>query len=230
MEQKFCQSCGMPLTDDYKGTNADGSRSEDYGAYCYKDGEVYPKQLLRLSLEELWQLFPIILTPHQSTWISWYKEEEELLQKELPHIHRISHIGSTAVKDIWAKPTIDILVETYKGKKLADLKNAIERCGYICMAESCNRIDFNKGYTLEGFAERTFHLHLRYVGDNDELYFRDYLLENPSVAKEYEQLKLSLWKQYEHDRDAYTAHKGDFIKYFTEKGKSLFTGKYNVHT
>ncbi|WP_286375717.1 zinc ribbon domain-containing protein, partial [Xylanibacter rodentium] len=29
MEQKFCQSCGMPLTDENKGTNADNSRSED---------------------------------------------------------------------------------------------------------------------------------------------------------------------------------------------------------
>ena len=39
MEQKFCQSCGMPLTEEMKGTNADGSRSEDYCVYCYKDGK-----------------------------------------------------------------------------------------------------------------------------------------------------------------------------------------------
>lgn len=38
MEQKFCQSCGMPLTDDDKGTNADGSRNDDYCNYCYVDG------------------------------------------------------------------------------------------------------------------------------------------------------------------------------------------------
>lgn len=38
MEQKFCQSCGMPLTDDNGGTNADGSRNTDYCVYCYKDG------------------------------------------------------------------------------------------------------------------------------------------------------------------------------------------------
>ena len=25
---KFCQSCGMPLTDDVLGTNADGSKNE----------------------------------------------------------------------------------------------------------------------------------------------------------------------------------------------------------
>ena len=38
MEQKFCQSCGMPLTEEILGTNADGTKSEDYCIYCYKDG------------------------------------------------------------------------------------------------------------------------------------------------------------------------------------------------
>lgn len=46
MEQKFCQSCGMPLTDpstgsvqaEILGTNADGSKNEDYCIYCLKDG------------------------------------------------------------------------------------------------------------------------------------------------------------------------------------------------
>ena len=35
---KFCQSCGMPLTDEVLGTNADGSKSDDYCKYCYRDG------------------------------------------------------------------------------------------------------------------------------------------------------------------------------------------------
>ena len=38
-ELKFCQSCGMPLTDEVLGTNADGSKNEDYCMYCYKDGK-----------------------------------------------------------------------------------------------------------------------------------------------------------------------------------------------
>lgn len=37
-EQKFCQSCGMPLTDEILGTNADGSKNEEYCIFCYKDG------------------------------------------------------------------------------------------------------------------------------------------------------------------------------------------------
>ena len=38
MEQKFCQSCGMPLTNEILGTNADGTKNEEYCIYCYKDG------------------------------------------------------------------------------------------------------------------------------------------------------------------------------------------------
>lgn len=38
-EMKLCQSCAMPLTkeEDF-GTNADGSRNEDYCVYCFKEG------------------------------------------------------------------------------------------------------------------------------------------------------------------------------------------------
>lgn len=38
MEKNFCQSCGMPLTDEILGTNADGSKNEEYCMYCFKNG------------------------------------------------------------------------------------------------------------------------------------------------------------------------------------------------
>ena len=38
--QKICQSCAMPLTDnELLGTNADGTKNEDYCIYCFKDGK-----------------------------------------------------------------------------------------------------------------------------------------------------------------------------------------------
>ena len=49
MKQKFCQSCGMPLTDEVLGTNADGTKNEDYCMYCYKDG----KFLQECTMEEM---------------------------------------------------------------------------------------------------------------------------------------------------------------------------------
>lgn len=39
MEQKICQSCGMPMpTSKEMGTNKDESPNQDYCIYCYKNG------------------------------------------------------------------------------------------------------------------------------------------------------------------------------------------------
>ncbi|MDE7436827.1 MAG: GrpB family protein [Lachnospiraceae bacterium] len=186
------------------------------------------KKLSEMSLEELWDLFPIYLSEHQECWRQWYREEEALLLAYLPEkqIKRISHIGSTAIEIIWAKPIIDILVEISLECEMNDIKEILLECGYLCMSEGKDRMSFNKGYTEHGFAERVYHLHVRYAGDNDELYFRDYLNENPEVAKEYEQLKLSLWKEYEHDRDGYTNSKAGFVSAATRRAKEEYRDKY----
>ena len=184
------------------------------------------KKLSEMTLEELWQLFPIFLTEHKPCWQEWYNAEAALLQHILPAVHRISHIGSTAIPTIWAKPIVDILVEIPQAHSLPDYKAAILSCGYICMAQRENAISFNKGYTESGFAERVFHLHLKYAGDHDELYFRDYLIDHPDIASDYEKLKLQLWKQYEHDRDGYTDAKAAFVKEYTRQAKALYGSRY----
>lgn len=49
MENRICQSCGMPIaSDDQLGTNKDGSISQDYCKYCYDKGEFIDK----VSMEE----------------------------------------------------------------------------------------------------------------------------------------------------------------------------------
>lgn len=83
-------------------------------------------------------------------------------------------------------------------------------------------MSFNKGYTPMGFASEVFHLHLRFFGDNDEIYFCAYLNEHAEAAGEYEQLKLCLWKLYEFDRDAYTSGKGNIVQKYTAMGKSQY--------
>lgn len=75
---------------------------------------------------------------------------------------------------------------------------------------------FLKEYTENGFQGQAYHIHVRYSGDWDEIYFRDYLLANPDVAKEYGELKVQLAKQYKNDREEYTKSKTEFIKRITE--------------
>ena len=185
------------------------------------------KLLSDMTLEELWELFPIILTEPDEAWIKWYADEEKRLLGILSlNDIRINHIGSTAIKNIWAKPIIDILVELPMSISMENVRKILVQNGYICMSEQANRKSFNRGYTSEGFAEKVFHLHIRYEGDNDELYFRDYLNDNPSLSKQYEELKLSLWKKFEHDRDGYTSAKTYFIVEQTDNAKKFYNYKY----
>ena len=117
---------------------------------------------------------------------------------------------------------MDILLEIKNNEDFQFVKDILLKNNWLCMSEDEKRISMNKGYTEKGFAKKVFHLHIRLVGDNDELYFRDYLFENSEIAKEYEKLKLSLWEKFEHNRDAYTESKGEFIKKYTEIAKKKY--------
>ncbi|MCH5171617.1 MAG: GrpB family protein [Erysipelotrichales bacterium] len=175
------------------------------------------KKLSEMTLEELWNLFPIILTEHNDCWSEYFEKECLKLKDILPKTVIINHIGSTAIKGIWAKPIIDILVEVKDN--LFEISEILQNNGWTKMNETEKRISLNKGYTENGFADEVFHLHLRYLGDNDEIYFRDYLNSHPKIAKEYEILKLKLWKKFEHNRDAYTEAKKDFVSKYTSLAK-----------
>lgn len=171
------------------------------------------KRLQDMTLEELWELFPIVLTPHNPLWSIWGEEEIRWLSSALSEYRPIiNHIGSTAIPDIQAKPIVDILVEVSPGIEWLPIIEILERNGYICMSESHTRISFNKGYTPAGYADRVFHVHVHRIGDNEEILFRDYLLAHPEYAEEYEKLKLSLLSKYKSNRDGYTEAKSEFVK------------------
>ncbi len=167
-------------------------------------------------MEELWQLFPIILSGHDPDWKKNYREEKALLEQAFGKLSvRIEHIGSTAVEGLIAKPTVDILLEVAQSASPEAVRRIAGQCNYTVMAEKAApeyRLDLCKGYTPRGFAEKVFHLHIRHPGDWDEIVFRDFLRRNPARAREYAELKTALQKRFEHDRDAYTEAKGDFIR------------------
>ena len=183
-----------------------------------------------MTLEELWELFPIILKEHNTDYKAWYEiEKTKLLNEFGKNILRISHIGSTAVEGLIAKPTVDILMEISSDTEVDELKEKLISMGWIFMSSlegsKFNQIH-NKGYTKTGFADKVYHLHVRYKDDWNELYFRDYLIENPEIAREYEKLKLDLLSKYEHNRDAYTEVKSKFILGITKKAKEKYGCKY----
>lgn len=179
-----------------------------------------------LSLEELWELFPIIFTNSTDDFKEVYSEEEKNLKFLLGnYITRISHIGSTAIKNIKTKPIVDILIEIdFENKN--NVKEILLNNNYILMCQTFDKISFNKGYTTNGYADKVFHIHIKEYGDCDELYFRDYLNDNYEKAKEYEKLKENLHNKYKPNRDLYTAGKSDFVKAITESAKMKYKNRY----
>lgn len=186
------------------------------------------KDLYSMTKEELWQLFPIKLTPYNKEWPEQFCEMKNTLgitYKGLG-IKRIEHIGSTAVKNLWAKPIVDILVELYEWENFERVIELSKKFGFRLVDTDNNRVFMNYGYTENGFAHKVYHLHIREKGDIDELYFRDYLIENKRIAREYKNLKLALWKIFEHNRDGYTFSKTAFIKKYTAIAKTLYKDRY----
>ena len=106
------------------------------------------KALSDMTLEELWELFPIILTEPNENWDKWYREEQQRLTGifQTENI-KLSHIGSTAISGIWAKPIVDILVELPSSLPMESAKELLLQNGYVCMSEQQNRSSFNRGYT-----------------------------------------------------------------------------------
>ena len=183
------------------------------------------KLLSEMTLKELWQLFPIVLSEHDPEWKNFYKREAGLLQKHFGKTAvRIRHIGSTAVAGLIAKPTVDILLEVADNADLTTVRQLAIECGYTVMEETTvpeYRLDLCKGYTPLGFAEKVFHLHILHLGDWDEPCFCEYLKQHPEKAKEYADLKIGLQKKFKHDRNAYTEAKGEFIRKCVKAARNI---------
>ncbi|KKO55103.1 GrpB family protein [Paenibacillus sp. DMB20] len=178
-----------------------------------------------MNREELGKLFPIIIERHDQNWTSMFEREKQniinILGSEIAL--RVEHIGSTAVSNLSAKPTVDILVEIPQASGIRDIIiDLMIKKEYILMQEQRNHIMFVKGYSPTGLEKESFHIHMGTKEQDflwNRLYFRDYLRMNPTVAMEYEKLKINLAETFKYDREAYTQSKTEFINKITRLAK-----------
>lgn len=151
-------------------------------------------------------------------WQQMYKAEYTKLRKIFKSNDiLIEHIGSTAIPDIEAKPIIDILIVVPVETDMDNIIRKLILGGYYKSSFKLADEVFLK--KTDG-VRSTHYLHLAKHSQGDwqrYILFRDYLIRNPHVAKEYEDLKKELAKKYANDRVAYTSEKKVYIdKIFRE--------------
>jgi GrpB-like predicted nucleotidyltransferase (UPF0157 family) len=188
------------------------------------------KELEKMSLSELGRLFPVKLEEYDPDWPGLYVREKMRITEALGDtVVRINHIGSTSVPGLLAKPTIDILLEVSEGADAEEIVRAFRKMGYLFDPQPGKpppHMMFMLGYTRNGFCGQAYHVHVRYPGDWDEPYFRDYLRDHPKMAAEYAALKRELKQKYEYDREAYTNGKTEFVKKVTLRARSIYQNRY----
>jgi GrpB-like predicted nucleotidyltransferase (UPF0157 family) len=140
----------------------------------------------------------------------------------------IQHIGSTSVKHIMAKPIIDIVVGINDFDGIRRILPNLQSHGIIHRPNN-DLPDYMMLVLGDNKEEiRTHHIHVvQYKGEEwyNQINFRDYLNANPMAAKEYEDLKLQLWKLFKDNRAAYTDGKEQYFKDVFKKAKEWSDGR-----
>lgn len=147
-------------------------------------------------------------------WQEDFKAEEQNLLGIFGSLATdIQHIGSTSIKNLDAKPIIDIAVGLESLSEFEKVRQVFEQLPQYSIKTNneAGEILVRKGPE----SERTHFIHIMESKGqrmNDSLKFRDILRSHSQLRDEYCKLKHQLADKYPSDRKAYTAHKAGFIE------------------
>ena len=136
----------------------------------------------------------IEVVSYDRNWKNLFASESKRIKKLLGrNCLAVHHIGSTAVEELWARPTVDILVVVKDRSKL----DALIHDGYA-------EYDHDPAQMHKGSA---YHLHICAEEQPDKirsyLAFVEYLNGNEKRREEYSQLKTYLAQAYSNDPQGY---------------------------
>lgn len=155
------------------------------------------------------------LSPYQKHWPQLYLAEEARLFKAYDGEVSFHHIGSTAVKGLYAKNCIDILAVVPKLAAVSSCVSAITGLGY----------EYRGHYGVEGreyFAQKRPKVHLHFFQEGhpaivENLGFVKLMRNSELLCNELNDLKLALFKKYPTDKEAYQRDKKAFYDALHER-------------
>lgn len=165
------------------------------------------------------------VVPYSEDWSRKYVLEANILRNIITKkLITITHIGSTAVPGLVAKPVVDILIIVNDINELDELNPLFEQENYECRGE-----DGVAGRRFFYKKDGSVHVHAFDESNHEKIEalisFYDYLKDNPDVAREYGELKLALAKKYPNDIKKYKKGKEAFTKEIQEKAIQWYRQK-----
>ncbi len=156
---------------------------------------------------------------HDPSWHEEFLKESERIRNVLgDRILTLEHIGSTSIKDIYAKPIIDMAAGLQSFDDGYACIEPLASIGYLFVGESGvpgrHYFRTNSEFVLH-------HIHMFAIDSQEytnHILFRDHMNAHPDDAQAYSQLKLSLWKK-NLPREDYTEAKAPFIEGILEKAR-----------
>lgn len=146
--------------------------------------------------------------------VSLFNQQKELLLKNLSCPVAISHVGSTAIKNMLGKNIIDVLVGVKNDTDFEITFSELEKLGFIPSKKTESSI-YHFFASAEGETKSgDIHIHLVIEGTEryDEfLILKNYLISHPEEAKAYSDYKLKLIKSGFTERKQYKAEKSKYV-------------------
>jgi len=159
----------------------------------------------------------IDLSEYNIEWLTLFDTEKSIISLNFPIQEiLIEHIGSTSVKDLKAKPIIDIMIGlTELPSDISPVVKYLRTLGYEYISEYNLTIPERRFFQKDINGKRSHHIHM--VSFNSDfwdrhLFFRNQLRSNPLIREEYGKLKIELTTQQWNSVNDYANAKSNFIK------------------
>jgi GrpB-like predicted nucleotidyltransferase (UPF0157 family) len=168
----------------------------------------------------------MIVMPYDERWPRLFESEKFILQSVFGGtILDIQHIGSTSIKGMAAKPTIDILIAVDNIDDVDRFNEKMAIHGYMSRGE-------------QGIAGRRYFVRLKEDGENhaahihmygkgnlhiiEETMFRDFLSIDGESFLQYESLKKEASEKHRYSPGEYQDAKSDCIEEIMRKARKYY--------
>lgn len=151
-----------------------------------------------------------------------YNDIESQLRDALDLSIPITHVGSTAIPDMYGKNIIDILIGAQNLEQFEEITEILKRKGYVASQKS--RDEIYQFFSSVATETTSGDVHIHLVISNTDRYrefiiLKDYLLQNKNEALNYSNLKKEIVNNGITDRKEYKAIKSEYVTNLIARAK-----------